>query len=181
MAPNFLSRLVKGKSKAGEEKINLPGVLQEAIQKELNQIAGDLYSVLEGNKMRTSVFRVKEAAYLISDAAPRERLVQVYSTDDPWLKDVLVDGVSQKDSEHPAWFALTSVRVAAGKVSKNWKEQFAARSPKYSDITSVSGDKTGALKLDTTAGKIEATFSQDVSQDVLAAFQKFIEDRKRGA
>ncbi len=179
MSPNFLSRLVKGKSKEEEKVVRSKG-LEASIHEELHQIAGDLYNVLEAHNMRVSAFKVNEAPYIISDAAPRERLIQVYSTNDPWLKDVLVDGVSQKNSEHPAWFALTSVRVAVGKVSKNWKEQFAAREFKYSDVTSVSGDKAGALKIDTTTGKIEVVFSQDVGQDVLAAFQKLIEDRRRG-
>lgn len=180
MAPNFLSRLVKGKSKVDEDKVVLPRGLEDAVQEEVRQIAGSLYGVLEAHNMRVSAFKVKEAPYIIPEAIAKERLIQVYSTDDPWLKDVLVDGVSQKDSSHPAaWFAFTSVRVAAGKISMNWKEQLAAKAPKYFDITSVSTDKKGSLIVESPGGKVEAAFSNDVSQDVIEAFQKFIEDRKK--
>ncbi len=139
----------------------------------------DLYPVLEANNIRESTFQIKHAPYIISDAVAGEYVIQVYSTEDAWLLDILVDGTSIKDEVHPAWFALTTHRVATGRVSKNWKEQLATRCPWYREVTGASRKKEeGKLIIEDSAGGIEVVFDPQLNEEVLAAFQTFI-DHKR--
>ena len=178
---SFLNRFRKSKVK--EEAVDkssegAPGI-EAAVALELTRIAGDLYKVLDANSMRKSAFHVKDAPYIIDDAVSREYIVQVYSTEDPWLGDVLVDGASTstKDAENQAWVALTTLQVATGKISKIWKEQFASKKIKYAEISSVGVSDNGVLTIESPAGKIEVAFAPDTDQEVLIALKGFMEGR----
>ena len=153
---------------------------QDAIvASQIEQEAGELFKVLDAHDMRKSTFRVGDAPYILSNAISGEHIIQNYSTEDSYLNDVLLNGESIRDETHPAWFALTTVRLAAGRVSKNWKEQMALQSPKYDEITGASLKGEGKLLIESSAGSIELAFDPQLGEEVPAAFKSFL-DRKRG-
>ncbi len=175
---SFLNRFRKSKVKEeAVDKSGAPSGIEAAIAIVLTQIAGDLYKVLDANGMRESAFHVRDAPYIIDDAVAKEYIVQIYSTGDPWMEDVLVDGASQKDDEYQAWFALTTLRVAVGKTDRNWKDQLASKKVNYAEISSVGVSDNGVLTIESTAGKIEVAFAPDTDQEVLSALKGFIEGR----
>ena len=147
---------------------------------QIEQEAGELFKVLDAHNMRKSTFHVGDAPYILSNAISGEHIVQTYSTDDSCLDDVLLNGESIMDETHPAWFALTTVHLAVGRVSKNWKEQLALQSPKYDEITGASLKGEGKLLIESSTESIELAFDPQLSEEVPAAFKSFL-DRKRGA
>lgn len=178
--PMNILNIFRQRNKGEQKGPELMKSHDEMVAIQIEQEAGELFKVLDAHDIRKSIFRVGDAPYILSNAISGEHIIQNYSTDDSCLNDILLDGESIRDETRPAWFALTTVRLAAGRVSKNWKEQLALQAPKYDEITGASLKGEGKLLVESSAGSIELAFDPQLGEEVPAAFKSFL-DRKRGA
>ncbi|MFN3974377.1 MAG: hypothetical protein ACK4K2_03740 [Dehalococcoidia bacterium] len=139
--------------------------------------AQELADFLRARGLAETAFRGGDAPYLVSDAVYSEHLVQAWCTDDPLLREVQVNGEDLK-GDRPAWFALTTHRLAVGRVSHAWTEQLAVLSLRYRDAPTMlwerRGDDTWRVTFRGPQGRIDLVMSSSLPEEALTRIRDFI-------
>lgn len=139
--------------------------------------AQELAEFLARHGLAKSIFKAGDAPYLVSDAVSGEHLVQAWCTDDPVLRGVQVNGEDLK-GDRSAWFALTTHRVAAGRVSHAWTEQLALLSLHFRDAPTMlwerRGDDTWHITFQGPHGRIDLVMSGSIPEEALTRIREFI-------
>lgn len=139
--------------------------------------AQELADFLKARGLAETAFRGGDAPYLVSDAVSGEHLIQAWCTDDPILRDVQVNGEDLK-GDTPAWFALTTHRLAVGRVSHAWTKQLAVLSLRYRDAPTMlwerRGDDSWGITFRGPQGRIDLVMSSSMPEEALLRIRDFI-------
>lgn len=139
--------------------------------------AQELADFLRARGLAETAFKGGDAPYLVSDAVSGEHLLQAWCTDDPLLLEVQVNGEDLK-GDRPAWFAITTHRLAVGRVSQAWTEQLAVLSLHYRDAPTMQwerrGDGAWRITFRGPQGRIDLVMSSSMPEEALTRIRDFI-------